>query len=76
MKYFCLTYLNVIVSCRYIYHRLLGHEVEMQSVRNTLPRRFGAPGLPELNASQVWSVTLLLWKNAVGFICLKSTERE
>lgn len=22
-------------------------------VRNTLPRRFGAPGLPELNASQV-----------------------
>lgn len=26
----------------------------MQTVRNTLPRRFGAPGLPELNASQVW----------------------
>lgn len=39
--------------CRYIYHHLLGHEVEMQMVRNTLPRRFGAPGLPELNASQV-----------------------
>lgn len=42
---------------RYIYHHLLGHEVEMQMVRNTLPRRFGAPGLPELNASQVWSHT-------------------
>lgn len=39
--------------CRYIYHHLLGHEVEVQMVRNTLPRRFGAPGLPELNASQV-----------------------
>ncbi|KAL3646136.1 hypothetical protein CASFOL_011316 [Castilleja foliolosa] len=37
----------------YIYHHLLGHEVEMQMVRNTLPRRFGAPGLPELIASQV-----------------------
>lgn len=39
--------------CRYIYHNLLGHEVEFQMVRNALPRRFGAPGLPELNASQV-----------------------
>ncbi|KAI8530193.1 hypothetical protein RHMOL_Rhmol11G0036700 [Rhododendron molle] len=40
----------------YIYHHLLGHEVEVQMVRNTLPRRFGAPGLPELNASQVWDL--------------------
>ncbi|KAF7128128.1 hypothetical protein RHSIM_Rhsim11G0009100 [Rhododendron simsii] len=37
----------------YIYHHLLGHEVEVQMVRNTLPHRFGAPGLPELNASQL-----------------------
>eukprot|EP00850_Spirogloea_muscicola_P023677 SM000376S13709 [mRNA] locus=s376:7270:15934:- [translate_table: standard] len=37
----------------YIYHRLLGHEVEQQVMRSTLPRRFGAPGLPELNHSQV-----------------------
>lgn len=48
------------VFCSYIYHRLLGHEVEMQTVRNTLPRRFGAPGLPELNASQVWLVYLCI----------------
>nr|XP_016497847.1 PREDICTED: regulator of nonsense transcripts 1 homolog [Nicotiana tabacum]XP_016497848.1 PREDICTED: regulator of nonsense transcripts 1 homolog [Nicotiana tabacum] len=46
----------------YIYHHLLGHEVEMQMVRNTLPRRFGAPGLPELNASQVFAVKNVLQK--------------
>ncbi|RRT74089.1 hypothetical protein GW17_00031034 [Ensete ventricosum] len=44
------------VVCCYIYHHLLGHEVEHQVVRNVLPRRFGAPGLPELNASQVGSL--------------------
>ncbi|KAJ0594500.1 putative Helicase superfamily, ATP-binding domain, RNA helicase UPF1, UPF2-interacting [Helianthus annuus] len=44
----------------YIYHHLLGHEVEMQMVRNALPRRFGAPGLPELNASQVFAVKSVL----------------
>lgn len=44
---------SLILLCRYIYHHLLGHEVEMQMIRNALPRRFGAPGLPELNASQV-----------------------
>ncbi|CAL9156940.1 unnamed protein product [Musa hybrid cultivar] len=46
----------------YIYHHLLGHEVEQQVVRNTLPRRFGAPGLPELNASQVFAVKSVLQK--------------
>lgn len=46
----------------YIYHHLLGHEVELQVVRNTLPRRFGAPGLPELNASQVFAVKSVLQK--------------
>ncbi|XP_008786216.2 regulator of nonsense transcripts 1 homolog isoform X1 [Phoenix dactylifera] len=46
----------------YIYHHLLGHEVEHQTVRNTLPRRFGAPGLPELNASQVFAVKSVLQK--------------
>ncbi|KAK6947477.1 RNA helicase UPF1, 1B domain [Dillenia turbinata] len=46
----------------YIYHHLLGHEVELQTVRNTLPRRFGAPGLPELNASQVFAVKSVLQK--------------
>ncbi|KAL4183964.1 hypothetical protein AMTRI_Chr11g157650 [Amborella trichopoda] len=46
----------------YIYHHLLGHEVEVQVVRNSLPRRFGAPGLPELNASQVFAVKSVLQK--------------
>ncbi|KAI3523740.1 hypothetical protein L1887_02100 [Cichorium endivia] len=46
----------------YIYHHLLGHEVEFQMVRNALPRRFGAPGLPELNASQVFAVKSVLQK--------------
>lgn len=48
----------MVTACRYIYHHLLGHEVEVQMVRNTLPRRFGAPGLPELNASQVSCLTM------------------
>ena len=56
MKRLFLIHKIALYSCSYIYHRLLGHEVEMQTVRNTLPRRFGAPGLPELNASQVWLV--------------------
>ncbi|KAL0372969.1 UNVERIFIED_CONTAM: Regulator of nonsense transcripts 1 [Sesamum calycinum] len=34
---------NWSLGITYIYHHLLGHEVEMQMVRNTLPRRFGAP---------------------------------
>ncbi|CAL1401787.1 unnamed protein product [Linum trigynum] len=44
----------------YIYHHLLGHEVENHMVRNAMPRRFGAPGLPELNASQVYAVKNVL----------------
>ena len=41
----------------YLYHRLLGHEVEAQTVKCTLPPRFSAPHLPELNHSQVESVS-------------------
>lgn len=39
----------------------------MQTVRNTLPRRFGAPGLPELNASQVWLGHLTLVEECFWF---------
>ena len=46
----------------YIYHRLLGHEVEPQAIRAALPRRFSAPGLPELNHSQVSAVKAVLQK--------------
>jgi regulator of nonsense transcripts 1 len=44
----------------YLYHRLLGHDVENQIIRITLPRRFSAPGLPELNHSQVFAVKSVL----------------
>ncbi|KDQ61184.1 hypothetical protein JAAARDRAFT_574648 [Jaapia argillacea MUCL 33604] len=37
----------------YIYHKLLGHELEPQSLRTQMPKRFSAPGLPELNHSQM-----------------------
>eukprot|EP00967_Tisochrysis_lutea_P090892 scaffold130207_cov32-Tisochrysis_lutea.AAC.3 len=47
----------------YIYHRLLGHDVEQPPVRTPLPRRFGAPGLPELNHSQVFAVKSVLQKS-------------
>ncbi len=47
----------------YIYHRLLGHEVEPQVVKVTLPKRFSAPGLPELNHSQVFAVKSVLQKS-------------
>ena len=38
----------------YIYHRLLGHEVEDVVFRLHLPKHFSAPNLPELNRSQVF----------------------
>src|SRR5690606_24774938 len=46
----------------YLYHKLLGHPVEEQTIRVTLPKRFSAPGLPELNHSQVSAVKSVLQK--------------
>lgn len=40
----------------YIYHRLLGHEVDDVVFRLHLPKHFSAPDLPELNRSQVTEV--------------------
>lgn len=40
----------------YIYHRLLGHDVEDVLFRCHLPRHFSAPNLPDLNRSQVYAV--------------------
>lgn len=42
----------------YIYHKLLGHEVEDVIIKCQLPKRFTAHGLPDLNHSQVgtWSI--------------------
>jgi regulator of nonsense transcripts 1 len=40
----------------YIYHKLLGHEIEDVVMRCSLPKQFSAPNLPELNRSQVYAV--------------------
>eukprot|EP00658_Telonema_sp_P-2_P026925 TRINITY_DN2090_c0_g1_i4.p1 TRINITY_DN2090_c0_g1~~TRINITY_DN2090_c0_g1_i4.p1 ORF type:complete len:812 (-),score=172.65 TRINITY_DN2090_c0_g1_i4:150-2585(-) len=44
----------------YLYHRLLGHDVELQTVRNSLPKKFSVPGLPELNHSQISAAKAVL----------------
>ncbi|VDK45025.1 unnamed protein product [Anisakis simplex] len=49
-------------SCvsQFIYHKLLGHEVDDIIFKVQLPKRFSAPGLPELNHSQVQAVKTVL----------------
>lgn len=42
----------------YIYHKLLGHEVEDVVIKCQLPKRFTAQGLPDLNHSQVTGAKL------------------
>jgi len=44
----------------HIYHRLLGHDVESNSIRCTLPKQFSVPGQPELNHSQIQAVKSVL----------------
>jgi len=44
----------------YLYHALLGHQVEPQAIRATLPAKYQAPGLPDLNHSQVAAVKTVL----------------
>jgi len=44
----------------YLYHKLLGHEVEEPLLKVQLPRRFSVPGLPELNHSQTDAVKSVL----------------
>ncbi|WVQ70770.1 hypothetical protein IAR50_000292 [Cryptococcus sp. DSM 104548] len=46
----------------YIYHKLLGHEVEPQVLRTQMPKRFTAPNLPDLNSSQMTAVKSVLQK--------------
>ncbi|KAJ3020935.1 hypothetical protein HKX48_009468 [Thoreauomyces humboldtii] len=46
----------------YIYHRLLGHDVEPQTLKINMPKRFTAPNLPDLNHSQVFAVKSVLQK--------------
>jgi hypothetical protein len=42
----------------YIYHRLLGHDVDDVLFRTHLPKHFSAPNLPDLNRSQVMRFVL------------------
>lgn len=42
--------------------RLLGHDVEPQTLRVALPKRFSVPGLPELNHSQLQAIKSVLQK--------------
>ena len=53
------THDNTCIS-GYLYHALLGHEVAAPPVRGSVPRRFSAPGLPELNQSQQNAVKAVL----------------
>ncbi|OLL24793.1 Regulator of nonsense transcripts 1 [Neolecta irregularis DAH-3] len=57
----------------YIYHKLLGHEIAPQVLKTQMPKRynnitsklnprFSAPGLPDLNTSQVHAVRAVLQK--------------
>lgn len=61
----------------YIYHKLLGHEVEDVTIKCQLPKRFTAQGLPDLNHSQVraccwwlFDVAILMLMTVKG-ICMK-----
>ncbi len=44
----------------YMYHKLLGHEVEAPSLNVKLPPKLYAPGLPDLNPSQMLAVEKVL----------------
>lgn len=40
--------------------RILGHQIEEQALKVTIPKKLSAPGLPELNHSQAEAVTRVL----------------
>ncbi|KAF5702705.1 regulator-nonsense transcripts 1 [Fusarium globosum] len=46
----------------YIFHTLLGHEVQLQVMKTNLPKKWSAPGLPDLNPSQVGAIKAVLQK--------------
>lgn len=46
----------------YIYHVLLGHEVQPKTIRAKLPAKISAPGLPSLNHSQMDAIKSVLTK--------------
>ena len=56
----CLGAVSGLLTCMVRPCRLLGHEVEAQALRVAMPARLSAPGLPELNHSQVSAVQSVL----------------
>ena len=46
----------------YLFHTLLGNEVQLQVMQAKLPRKWSAPGLPDLNQSQVDAIKAVLQK--------------
>ena len=44
----------------YLYHRLLGHDIEDQPNKLSVPSRLSVPNLPELNPSQIAAVKAVL----------------
>lgn len=46
----------------YIYHKLLGHEVEPETLKVTIPKSISAPHLPPLNPSQIHAIKSVLQK--------------
>ncbi|KAL4437217.1 hypothetical protein ABPG75_004356 [Micractinium tetrahymenae] len=44
----------------YLYHKILGHQIEEQALKVTIPKKLSAPGLPDLNHSQAEAVTRVL----------------
>jgi regulator of nonsense transcripts 1 len=45
-----------------IYHRLLGHDVDPQVLKHSMPKDMRAPNLPDLNPSQIFAVKSVLQK--------------
>ena len=44
----------------YLYHKVLGHDVPEPAVKYSLPKKLSAPGLPDLNHSQLEAVQRVL----------------
>ncbi|KAI8911693.1 RNA helicase-domain-containing protein [Gorgonomyces haynaldii] len=51
---------NETAISNYLYHKILGHEVDAQAMKANLSKRLSAPNLPELNHSQVAAVKAAL----------------
>jgi len=46
----------------YLYHKILGHDVEDQVLKVDLPTKYGVNGLPDLNESQIEAIRQVLRK--------------